>query len=196
MKKASTWIRIGLFVLIVGWLVVFKIIPLLGTTAPGGPKLSFGGTETCQLGDSLEDFNAAGFYMGDSTQEHTYTGLSTQDNLRVYIGGNREQSCGKGQLVNKGDKWLKGMECMVYSFELNYSEGVHMTCNGTEILGNTQEAVHSGLGNPALYDSKYDQYTYKKGGRTYTFYFNYDESGVCTSVSAYQNDPQLSFQSF
>lgn len=37
---------------------------------------------------------------------------------------------------------------------------------------------------------------HKKSGGTCTFYFYYDESGVCTSVAAYQNDPKLSFQSF
>lgn len=196
MKKTEVFIRVGLFLAIVGGIVIFKIIPLLSHTAPGGPKLSFGGSETCRLGDALEDFNAAGFYMGESTQDHTYTGLSTQDNLKVYLSEDRAQSCGKGQLVNKGDKWRKGSECMVYSFELNQSSGGNMTCNGTETLGNTQEAIQSGLGTPALHDSKYDQYTYKKGGRTYTFSFYYDENGVCTSVSAHQDDPQLSFYSY
>ena len=187
MRKASNWIRVILFLVIVGAAIVFIILPMLGTTAPGGPKLSFGGSETCQLGDTLEKFNAAGLYMGKNTQDHTYTGLSNAD---------RAQSCGKGHLVNKGDKWLKGVECMVYSFELRYADGGRMTCDGVETLGSTQEAIRSGLGDPEQYDDEYDKYIYKKSGRSYTFYFYYDESGVCTSAEAYQNDPKLSFQSF
>lgn len=196
MRKVSNWIRVILFFVIVGAAIVFIILPMLGTTAPGGPKLSFGGSETCQLGDTLEKFNAAGLYMGKNTQDHTYTGLSSQDNLAVYPNADRAQSCGKGHLVNKGDKWLKGVECMVYSFELRYADGGRMTCDGVETLGSTREAIRSGLGNPEQSNDEYDKYIYKKSGRTYTFYFYYDESGVCTSAEAYQNDPKLSFQSF
>ena len=196
MKKVSTWRRVGLFLVITVAAVVIFILPILGTTAPGGPKLSFGGSDTCQLGGSLEEFNAAGFYMGEKTQERSFSGHTSQDNFKVFLNAGRSQSCGGGQLVNKGDGYRSGTECMVYSFELRYADGGHMTCNGTETLGNTQEAIHSGLGKPALHDSKYDQYTYQKGGRSYDFYFYYDESGVCTSVAAYQIDPKLSFQSF
>lgn len=195
MKKVSTWFRVGLFLVIAAAAVVIFILPALGDTAPGGPKLSFGGSGTCQLGGALEDFNAAGFYMSRDVQEHTYTGLSTQDSLSVYLSADRVQSCGKGQLVNKGDQWLKGTECMVFSFRLNYADGGYMTCNGTETLGNTQEAIRAGLGAPAKQLSTYDEYTYKKRGRTYTFQFSYDESGICSSVSAYQEDPNLSFYS-
>ena len=49
MKKTEIFIRVGLFLAIVGGIVIFKIIPLLSHTAPGGPKLSFGGSETCRL---------------------------------------------------------------------------------------------------------------------------------------------------
>jgi len=196
MKKVSNWLRVGLFLVIVGAAVVYFILPALGDTAPGGPKLSFGGSGTCQLGGALEDFNTAGFYMSESVQDHTYTGLSTQDDIKVYLSAGRTQSCGEGQLVNKGDKWLKGVECMVFSFELRYADGGHMTCDGTETLGNTREAMNSALGTPAEHSGDYDKYSYSKGGRTYSFIFYYDESGVCTSVTAAQHDPKLSFYSF
>ena len=199
MRKASNWIRVILFLVIVGAAIVFIILPMLGTTAPGRPKLSFGGSETCQLGDTLEKFNAAGLYMGKNTQDHTYTGLSSQDNLAVYPNADRAQSCGKGHLVNKGDKWLKGVECMVYSFELRYADGGRMTCDGVETLGSTREAINAGLGKPGETGNaygEYDRYSYSKQGRDYIFRFYYDESGICVRATAAQADPKLSFQSF
>ena len=196
MKKAKTWLGVLLFLVIAVAAVVIFILPVLSDTAPGGPKLSFGGPETCQLGGSLEEFNAAGFYMGEDVQNHSFSGHRAESDFQVYLSADRAQSCGKGHLVNKGDKWLKGVECMVYSFELRYADGGRMTCDGVETLGSTQEAIRSGLGNPAQSNDEYDKYIYKKSGRTYTFYFYYDESGVCTSAEAYQNDPKLSFQSF
>ena len=196
MKKAKTWLGVLLFLVIAVAAVVIFILPVLSDTAPGGPKLSFGGPETCQLGGSLEEFNAAGFYMGEDVQNHSFSGHRAERDFQVYLSADRAQSCGKGHLVNKGDKWLKGVECMVYSFELRYADGGRMTCDGVETLGSTQEAIRSGLGNPEQSNDEYDKYIYKKSGRTYTFYFYYDESGVCTSAEAYQNDPKLSFQSF
>ena len=195
MKKLSNWLRVGLFLVIVAAAVVYYILPALGTTAPGGPKLSFGGAETCQLGDALEVFNAAGFYMGESVQDQTYTGLSSHNKLKVYLSAAREQSCGTGTLVNKGDKWLKGVECMVYSFALRLEDGGHMTCDGTETLGNTKEAIHAAFGTPAERNAEFERYKWSRMGRSYLFTFYYDEE-VCTEILAYQDDPHLSFRSY
>lgn len=199
MKKAKPWIQAVLILAIFVAAVVYFLLPILDPTAPGGPKLSFGGSETCQLGGALADFNAAGFYMGEDVQEYSFTGHTSQDNFSIFMDAGRSQSCGGGQLVNKGDGYRTGSECMVYSFSLRYADGGYMTCNGTETLGNTREAINAGLGKPTeTYSAKdvYDQYDYSKRGRDYIFRFYYDESGICTRVSAYQVDPQLSFQSF
>ena len=196
MKKVKTLLGVLLFLGIVAAAVAIFILPILGTTAPGGPKLSFGGPETCQLGGSLEEFNAAGFYMSKDVQEHSFTGHTTQDKLGVYLDAGRGQSCGSGRLVNKGDGYRRGSECMVYSFSLRLEVGGHMTCNGTEILGSTQDAIQAALGKPAETYSDSDLHCYTKGGRTYNFRLYYDEAGVCIKLSAYQDDPKLSFLSF
>ena len=140
MKKAKTWLGVLLFLVIAVAAVVIFILPVLSDTAPGGPKLSFGGPETCQLGGSLEEFNAAGFYMGEDVQNHSFSGHRAESDFQVYLSADRAQSCGSGQLMNKGDGYKSGRECMVYSFSLRLEDGGHMICNGTEILGNTQDA--------------------------------------------------------
>ena len=193
MKKAKTWLGVLLFLVIAVAAVVIFILPVLSDTAPGGPKLSFGGPETCQLGGPLEEFNAAGFYMGEDVQNHSFSGHRAERDFQVYLSADRAQSCGSGQLMNKGDGYKSGRECMVYSFSLRLEDGGHMTCNGTEILGNTQDAIRAALGQPAETYSDSDLYRYSKSGRTYNFRLYIDEAGICTSLSAYQDDPNISF---
>ena len=199
MKKVRIWLQVVLFLAIVAAAVVIFILPILGDTAPGGPKLSFGGGETCQLGGPLEEFNAAGFYMSEDIQTHSFSGHTAQDNFSVFLDAGRSQSCGSGQLVNKGDGYRSGRECMVYSFELRLEDGGRMTCNGVETLGSTREAINAGLGKPGETGNsygEYDRYSYSKQGRDYIFRFYYDESGICVRTTAAQADPKLSFQSF
>lgn len=199
MKKVKVWLQAGLFLIIVAAAVIFFILPILSTTAPGGPKLSFGGVETCQLGGTLEEFNAAGFYMGEEIQTHSFSGHTAHDDLYVFLDAGRSQCCGEGQLVNRGDGYKSGIECMVYSFELRLEDGGQMTCNGVETLGSTREAINAGLGKPGETGNssgEYDRYSYSKQGRDYIFRFYYDESGVCIRTTAAQVDPKLSFQSF
>lgn len=196
MKKARTWLGVGLFVVIVAAAVVVFILPALGDTAPGGPELSFGGSEICQLDGALEEFNAAGFYMAEDMQAHSFSGQSTMPDLAVYLSADRAKSCGKGRLVNKSGEYLRGAKCMVYSFSLRLEDGGHMTCDGTETLGNTREAINAAFGTPAKRANTYDTYHWSKLGRGYDFTFYYDDGGVCGSVTAAQDDPKISFTTF